>query len=37
MCKTGEGYWVNFSAAEPTLRAIKKYLAGDPELNGMAL
>ncbi|KAK4449763.1 hypothetical protein QBC34DRAFT_425170 [Podospora aff. communis PSN243] len=35
MCKTEEGYWVSFSAAEPTLKAVRKYLADDPELKEM--
>ncbi|KAK0627357.1 hypothetical protein B0T14DRAFT_600591 [Immersiella caudata] len=37
MCKTEEGYWINFSVAEPTLRAVKKYLAEDPELKNMRI
>jgi len=32
MCKTKEGYWIDFAAADETMAAVKRHLAKDPEL-----
>jgi hypothetical protein len=32
MCKTDEGYWVDWAASRKTMKAVKMYLAKDPML-----
>jgi len=32
MCKTDEGYWVDWAASRKTMKVVKMYLAKDPML-----
>lgn len=32
MCKTDDGYWIDFSASVKGMNAIKAYVASDPLL-----